>query len=307
MRTSRIWQTVAVVAAALTMLILATGSSAMATATYTVSTASQLNGALLLVNPGDTIVLNPKTYYTADATTPANGFEIATPNVTIRGKTNSSGNCTNLTTTIIDGDNKPTTSPGHVGPAFMVEAANIQFKCFTMRYGTAGIVSDGFNGLNVTTMNFVGNGRDLNPNTVTNAWYRCFYVNGDFAKFLSNTCITSHDYEGVSLNGDNITADNFSTSISSGGTYESCVNATGDFLKLTNTKCGATRDFGIQVHGDDATVTNAQVRQSNNTCFNADGDRQTWMNATCGPVTGTDSDDYGLYAGGVDSTFTNIS
>jgi len=56
-----------------------------------------------LVNPGDTIVLKPGTYFTADASTPANGFEIAVPNVTIRGQTNSSGNCTKTTTTIVDG------------------------------------------------------------------------------------------------------------------------------------------------------------------------------------------------------------
>src|SRR6476619_2930661 len=163
MRTNRLWQVVLLLAAVTTMLTLASGGAAMSAATFTVSTEGQLNAALAALNPGDTIVLNPHRFFTADAAVPANGFEVSVPNVTIRGKTNSSGSCTNTTTTIVDGDNKPVSgTPGHVGPGWTVEADNVQFKCFRVQFGTAGIVSDGFNGLNVNNMSFVSNGRDLN-------------------------------------------------------------------------------------------------------------------------------------------------
>jgi hypothetical protein len=61
------------------------------------------------------------------------------------------------------------------------------------------------------------------------------------------------------------------------------------------------------VNGDNAVVTDAEVRQTQNVCFYAGGDNQMWTNATCQQVTGTDGDDYGLYAGGIGSTFTNVT
>jgi hypothetical protein len=414
MRT-RLWQAVTFSAAAATMLMLASGGSAMSAATFTVGNGTQLDSALGLVSPGDTIVLKSGTYFTVDASTPANGFEIAVDNVTIRGQTTSGGKCQKTATTIVDGDNPPATGPGHVGPVFTVEADNIQFNCFTMRYGTAGIVSVGNDGLNVSNSNFVGNGRDLNAgapngdaiwvrdgnnvkvndstfsgmgfdgiesdvsanpsndawkvkkntftnihnscidmtwttnsvvgelvsgkprngntctvsgtngvtdaivvddkgvggpnqiyaNTVTNAWLRCFFVGGNFAKFFGNTCVTSHAGEGARLNGDNITSDLFTTTISSGGTSGDCVDATGDNLKLTNTKCGATRALGIEVHGKNAVVKNAQVRQTRFTCFLSDGDKQAWTDISCGDVTGVGF--LGLSADGDGSRLTNVS
>src|SRR5207248_1152764 len=111
---------------------------------------------LAAANPGDTVVMKPGTYYTADDTdgNTADGFNVPA-GVTLRGKTNSSGNCTNTTTTIIDGDNKPTTAPGHVGIDVTIDGDAVQEKCFTERYGTAGTSSDGWDGLNLNNMNFV--------------------------------------------------------------------------------------------------------------------------------------------------------
>jgi Right handed beta helix region len=412
MRTRRLWQVVTFLAAAATMLMLAAGGSAKSLATFTVGNGTQLDAALGLVSPGDTIVLKPGTYFTADASIPPIGFQISVPNVTIRGNTSGSS-CSATAKTIVDGDNPPATGPGHVGWVFTVTADNIQFKCFTMRYGTAGIVTDGFDGLNVQNMRFVGNGRDTSlgepfgdaiwvrdgndvrvnantfsgmgfdgiesdvnfnssndgwkvkkntftnihnscidmshntnailgelvsgkpkngnscsvsgtagvtdaivvddggvagpnqiyANTVTNAWLDCYFVRGNSAKFLLNTCVTSQHGMGASLIGDNITSDLFTTTLSSGGTHGNCVTAVGDNLKLTNTKCGATRDSGIVVNGLNAVVTNAEVRQAAASCFLSFGDNQVWTQATCGQVNGP----FGLVATGDGSTFTNVS
>jgi hypothetical protein len=80
-------------------------------ATFTVGNGTQLDSTLGLVSPGDTIVLKSGTYLTVDASTPANGFEIAVDNVTIRGQTTSGGKCQKTATTIVDGDNPPATGP----------------------------------------------------------------------------------------------------------------------------------------------------------------------------------------------------
>ena len=74
MRTNRLWQVVLLLAAVTTMLTLASGGAAMSAATFTVSTEGQLNAALAALNPGDTIVLKPHRFFTADAAVPANGF-----------------------------------------------------------------------------------------------------------------------------------------------------------------------------------------------------------------------------------------
>ncbi len=378
---------------------------------------------VLRPNPTDH---NKKAYYTDDAFTPANGFEID-HTATIIGPTNSSGNCTAMKTTIVDGDHAPGGVPGSNGPGFMVEANNVQFKCFTIRFGTAGISSDGFDGLNVNNMNLQSNGRDQTtgqPNgdgvwvqdgnnvqvknstfagqgfdaiesdvnfsttnrgwsvkkdtmtgihnscadlsqntastigelvsgkpangiscsvsgtndvdpavilndqgvgvvagdankvyasTVLNAHRACFDVEGDFAQALADNCITSQSSngEGATLVGDDIKLDNFSTTLSSGHTGATCVDGTGDRMKVTNIKCGASRDMGIVVNGDDAIVTNVQVRQSKNVCLEANGNHQIWTTASCGQVTGGVGGEYGLWStgntGGSPSTFNTIS
>ena len=390
MRNLRLWQLVTVLAAAATMLGIASAGSAHSLATCNPATSAALETAVhnascttivLRPNPTDH---NKKAYYTDDAGTPANGFEID-HTATITGPTSSSGNCTALKTTIVDGDPAPGGVPGSNGPVFMVEANNVQFKCFTMRFGTAGVSSDGFDGLNVNNMNFQSNGRDqtgpgapsvtgsgsttattsgqeldlrrpgqrcdrkrrddsglrhqrgwslkkdtmtgihnscadLSENTsstigelvsgkpangisctvsgtadvdpaifvndqavgvvagdankvyastVLNAHRACFDVEGVFAQVLGDNCITSQSSngEGATLVGDDIKLDNFSTTLSSGHTGATCVDGTGDRMKVTNVKCGASRDCGIIVNGDDATVTNVQVRQSKNVCL----------------------------------------
>jgi hypothetical protein len=53
--------------------------------------------------------------------------------------------------------------------------------------------------------------------------------------------------EGATLVGDDIKLDDFSTTLSSGHTGATCVDGTGDRMKVTNVKCGASRDMGIVV------------------------------------------------------------
>jgi hypothetical protein len=410
----RSWQVAVLAATAVTMLVLASGGAARSATTYTVGTSAQLNTALAAAGPGDTILIKPATYFTADATVPMDGFSNANGGVMITGKTDLNGKCTKTSTTILDGDYKPTVGPGHTGVVFTVGGDNTKFQCFTMRFGTAGISSDGYSGLNVKSMVFTGNGRDLNAgapvgdgiwvqdgdnviikkstfsgmgfdgiqstinlslsndgwvvqqnvlknihsscidagnntttqvgaivsgvpvngntcfvagtnasddaiivkdggvggtpniiaaNTVTNSWFRCFRIESDNAKFMTNTCTASHDNDGVSLSGDGIVSDKFTT----GQTYNDCINSNGDNQTITNTKCGPTRDYGVQIFGDGTTVTNLKVTQSNNACLDSEGDNQVWMTASCGHVTGTDSDDYGLDAEGTGSSFTGIA
>jgi Right handed beta helix region len=431
MRTKSFLALAVFLTAALTMLGLASGGSAKSLATCSPANGVALEAAvhnasctvIKLKAATTTSAAVNKAYFTDDAGTPALGFEID-HTATIQGPLDSSGNCKAQTKSVVDGNPAPGGGTASNGPVFTVEANNVTFKCFTVRYGTDGIESDGFDGLNVQMMNFVGNGRDqaagagplgdgiwvkdgdnvrinsstfsgmgndgvesdasvpgtdtnsgwsvkkntlknihnscldlsnntrltlgelvsgkpangntctvagtasvdpairvddqgfsglsvdankLYLNTVTNAFLNCFTVAGNFAQVLSNTCVTSHNGEGLNLAGDDIKADLFTTTISSGGTGGDCVDATGDRLKLTNTKCGSTRAFGIEVHGSPATVTTAQVRQTANTCFNSDGDAQTWSGLTCGQVTGNGGTDYGAYANGDGTKFTNVT
>jgi hypothetical protein len=439
MQIKRNWLAGALFAAALGVLILASSGSAHSLATCTPNTSGQLDTAVhnascttivLKVSPAydPGVTFGQHAYYTDFASSPANGFEVDHP-VLITGPTNSSGNCTAMKTTVVDGDQAPGGVPGSNGPVFTVESDNVQFKCFTARYGTAGISSDGFDGLNVNQMNLQSNGRDqtggapngdgvwvndgdnvvvknstiagqgfdgiesdvtiptvdsnsgwvvkkntmtnihnscadLSENTATtigelvsgkpangiscsvsgtndvdpaiyvadqgvgvvaadankvyastvlNSHRSCFDIEGIFAQFLSNNCITSQSTAGmgVYLAGDNIKADSFSTTLSSGHTGATCVLVDGNLLKLTNVKCGASRDMGIVVNGDDATVTNVQVRQSKNVCLEANGNHQTWLTASCGQVTGGAGGEYGLWStgntGGSPSKFTSIT
>jgi parallel beta-helix repeat protein len=187
MRIRRSWQVAVLAAAAVTMLVLASGGAARSATTYTVGTSAQLNTALAAAVSGDTIVIKPGTYFTVDATTAADGFSNANGGVMITGKTDLNGKCTKTSTTILDGDFKPTVGPGHTGVVFTVGGNTTKFQCFTMRFGTAGIVSDGWSGLNVKTMAFVGNGRDLDQNT--NNWDGdgIYVLNGDSVLIKKST------------------------------------------------------------------------------------------------------------------------
>jgi hypothetical protein len=152
----------------------------------------------------------------------------------------------------------------------------------------------------------VGGANALYANTVLNSHGDCYEVQGDGAIFKGNNCITSQMGRGVYLNGDGIVADSFSTTLSSGHTDGTCIVSDGDNLKLTNFKCGATRDQGVVINGDGSTVTNGSVRQSVNTCLDSEGDNQVWNNVSCGHVTA--SGEYGLEgSSSANSTFTKIA
>jgi hypothetical protein len=104
----------------------------------------------------------------------------------------------------------------------------------------------------------------------------------------------------VYLNGNSILSDRFTA----GQVYNHCINSDGDNQTITNTKCGATRQYGIVVNGDGTVVTNASVKQTNSDCLQANGNNQVWTTVSCTQVTGSG---HGLYSVSTGGTFTGIT
>jgi parallel beta-helix repeat protein len=295
----------ALVAAAVAVVIaVAPGASAHRTSTtYNVTSTAQLNTALAVAVAGDTIILSGRTYYTADDTDGdvTDGFNLP-GGVLLTGKT-LNGVCTKTATTILDGDAKPGNAAAHTGKVLTIDGNGARVQCLTVRFGTTGIYSDGWNGLNVKSAAFVGNGRDLAAGSDGDSIY---VQDGNGVKVNKTTFIGDGHHaiqSDVSVNVNN------TSWIVQGNTFNniaySCIAAFNNASALISGNTCNTVGFsadaidveGTAVAGTPNTVTSNTVKNSYNGCYYISGDNTQLTNNKCGAA----HDDYGaeLYGNGV--------
>jgi parallel beta-helix repeat protein len=280
----------ALVAAAVAVVIaVAPGASAhRSSTTYNVTSTAQLNTALALAVAGDTIILSGRTYYTADDTDGdvTDGFNLP-GGVLLTGKT-LNGVCTKTATTILDGDAKPGNAAGHTGVVLTIDGSGAKVQCLTVRFGTTGIYSDGWNGLNVKTAAFVGNGRDLAAGSDGDAIY---IQDGNGVKVNKTTFIGAGHHAIQSDVSVNVNNTNW---IVQGNTFNnvasSCIAAFNNASALISGNTCNTVGFsapaidveGTAVAGTPNTVSSNTVKNSYDDCYYISGDNTQFLSNKCG-------------------------